>query len=340
MRKERDSNMELLRIVAMFLVLVVHADFFSLGGPTKGDIEADAASAFTRMLFQGLSIVCVDVFVLLSGWYGIRPKKVGFLNFVFQCLFFLLGIYAVCILTGFSAFSRHGVMGCFLLIKWNWFIRAYLLLYLLAPMLNTYIDHATERQHRMMLLLFFLFQTIFSWLTNASVFFEHGYSTISFIGLYLLARYFSKYPTRFGTLSKKWLLACYLATALILALMYFGGRVYGISGLCSRLFYYDNPLVVFSSLSLVLCFSKLKFKSKMVNWLGASSFAVFLLHTNPNLCKPLFVPLVKQIYVSANGIECLACIFVFLVTIFVCAVLIDQVRLMCWRKQSLIQHIT
>lgn len=29
--KMRDSNMELLRIVAMFLVLVVHADYYSLG---------------------------------------------------------------------------------------------------------------------------------------------------------------------------------------------------------------------------------------------------------------------------------------------------------------------
>lgn len=32
-KTKRQSNIELLRIIAMFLVLVVHADFWSLGGP-------------------------------------------------------------------------------------------------------------------------------------------------------------------------------------------------------------------------------------------------------------------------------------------------------------------
>lgn len=30
-KKERESNIELLRLLAMFLVLVVHADFFFIG---------------------------------------------------------------------------------------------------------------------------------------------------------------------------------------------------------------------------------------------------------------------------------------------------------------------
>ena len=34
---ERQSNFELLRIIAMFLVLVVHADYFSLGAPSYQD---------------------------------------------------------------------------------------------------------------------------------------------------------------------------------------------------------------------------------------------------------------------------------------------------------------
>lgn len=37
MKKARLSNMELLRIVAMFLVLLVHADFFSLGFPEDNE---------------------------------------------------------------------------------------------------------------------------------------------------------------------------------------------------------------------------------------------------------------------------------------------------------------
>lgn len=38
MSKIRQSNMELLRIIAMFLILIVHSDYYSLGAPNKVDI--------------------------------------------------------------------------------------------------------------------------------------------------------------------------------------------------------------------------------------------------------------------------------------------------------------
>ena len=170
-RKDRDSNMELLRIIAMFLVLVVHADFFSLGAPTTTEISENEVSSLTRIAIQAISIGCVNMFVLLSGWYGIRPKLVGFCNFIFQCLFYLIGIYIICLLFNLSSFNLQGIAGCLLLLKWNWFIRAYILLYILSPVLNAFVSSATERQYRVILLSFFSFQTVYSWLSDACVFF-------------------------------------------------------------------------------------------------------------------------------------------------------------------------
>ena len=37
----RQSSIELLRMLAMFLVLLVHADFFSIGVPSTTDIQTD-----------------------------------------------------------------------------------------------------------------------------------------------------------------------------------------------------------------------------------------------------------------------------------------------------------
>ena len=115
--KERLSGMELLRIIAMFLVLVVHANYFSLGTPTCQDVQTDAWASFARMFFQSLSIGCVDVFVLLSGWFGIQPKLSSFLNLLFQCAYFLFGIYAICLIIGMSQLNVHGLKGCLLLLK-------------------------------------------------------------------------------------------------------------------------------------------------------------------------------------------------------------------------------
>ena len=89
----RQSNMELLRIVAMFLVLIVHADFAALGHPTYDQAVNETAVTLWRYIFEGLAIVCVNVFVLLSGWFGIRPSVKGFSKFIFQVFFFSLALY-------------------------------------------------------------------------------------------------------------------------------------------------------------------------------------------------------------------------------------------------------
>lgn len=48
----RQSNFEMLRIVSMMLVLVLHADFLSLGIPKANDFYTDPTNAWTRTLFS------------------------------------------------------------------------------------------------------------------------------------------------------------------------------------------------------------------------------------------------------------------------------------------------
>ena len=68
----RDSNIELLRIVSMILVMVVHADYVSFGPPTQTDISNSFLYSFSRSGIEAISAICVNVFVLISGWFGIR----------------------------------------------------------------------------------------------------------------------------------------------------------------------------------------------------------------------------------------------------------------------------
>ena len=45
---QRDSNMELLRIIAMLLVLIVHANFKALGVPSQIDVITIPFPSFLR----------------------------------------------------------------------------------------------------------------------------------------------------------------------------------------------------------------------------------------------------------------------------------------------------
>lgn len=195
----RQSNIELLRIIAMFLVLTVHANFWSLGAPSFNDFIIYPLSSWTKTCVQSISIVCVNLFILISGWFGIRSSLKGFLNYIFQCLYFSIGIYIILILNGNLSISVKGIAEALYLLHANWFILAYALLYLISPILNSFVENSSKSTFRIVIISFFLFQTIFGWPGSAS-WFEYGYSSTSLIGLYLLARYCKKYGVKIVTI--------------------------------------------------------------------------------------------------------------------------------------------
>ena len=67
----RDSNIELLRIVAMFLVLLDHSGYTSINPPTNEEVFSAPMLSLVRHCCQSFSSICVNVFVLISGWFGI-----------------------------------------------------------------------------------------------------------------------------------------------------------------------------------------------------------------------------------------------------------------------------
>lgn len=316
-KNNRRSNIELLRCLAMFLVLVFHADYFSLGAPTLEDISVNPLDAYSRVFIESLSVVCVNVFVLISGWFGIRPKIKSISKFIFQCLFFLIGIYVVMMMLGLAKLNIRGVLGCFVMLKWNWFIKAYLCLYILSPVLNAFVENTDKRTFQQVLFFFFLFQTVYSWLTSAAQFFENGFSSLSFMGLYLLARYVNKYQPKWSRFDKKIDISIYMIIAIFgteaVCIIQLVGNEKLLSMVQGRLVDYSSPLVIIASLYLLLYFSKLSFSSKVINWLGASSFAVFLLHANPNLCEQYYKRSVQYLYSNYEmPVLLLFCLTVFM----------------------------
>lgn len=351
-RNKRQSNFEALRIMAMFLVLVVHADYYSLGAPSLSDVQEFPLSSFIRMFIESLSIVCVNVFVLISGWFGIHPKVKSFSNFVFQCLFFSIGIYIFCLLSGYSELSLQNIAECFYLTGWGWFIKSYICLYILSPVLNAFTETASNKQIKFFILFFYIFQTIYSWITDAAVFFENGYSTVSFIGLYILARYVRFNKTKIFSCSVKTDFAVYIVSSLLIAICAFlpyiiiiclnvdNHKLISVADIISnRIYLYNNPLVIISSLYLLLGFSKFRFTNRIVNRIGASCFAVFLFHTNPNLCDTYFKPIIQTINDwGGYGIMSLISIGLFLVLVFVVAVILDQIRILCWKVMLSVRY--
>lgn len=329
LKTRRDSNMELLRIVSMLLVLVLHAGFKSLNAPTLEDVQLYPFSAFRRFFTEAASIVCLNVFVLISGWYAIRPKVKRFCAFIFQVLFIGLVIYLVLLALGKTEVWNRTQWTEFIFMgRGVWFVSAYIVLYVLSPILNYFAEHAPRVQFKRFLLAFFAVQLVFAFIMDES-YFNNGYSPLSFIGLYMLARYARMYPNSLTTQNKYLDLCVYLALTLLTTCLAIIKVKYSIAeGL--YLYAMSSPLIILSSFYFFLFFTKISFHSRLVNWIASSAFAVYLFHTDPLILEPYYTKQIFGFVISDSSIMFIVHSAAFILLVFTISILLDKVRIIVW----------
>lgn len=328
----RQSNFELLRIIAMIMILGVHANFISLGIPNNNDLQTYPIPTVTRFVLEQFCTMSVCIFVLISGWFGIRVSLKGFCNFIFQCIFFLAGIYLLLLFFGDVQLSINGIKGCFALNEQNnWFIRAYIGLYIVSPVLNSFIENASRNKVKIFLISFFAFQTIYGFIVNTSIF-NGGYSTFSFIGLYILASYCKKYkPLRINNLGGGTILCIPAACILICVIFDVILVMCNKNEYCFWLATYSNPFVIIGALFMLLWFSKCNIKNNtIINFIAKSSFAGYLFHANPNIFLSYYKPMIENAYASYSGIIALLIISVIVLAWYSAGIIIDQPRRLIW----------
>lgn len=328
MNEKRQSGIELLRIIAMFFILVQHANGVAIGLPSAVDCVASPLSSFCRFLIQSFSIVGVNVFVLISGWFGInfKLKRVG--EYLFQCLFFsVLITILLWLINGRPDMGIKQLAGIAFMGKSYWFVKSYLLLYVLSPVLNKFIDTATKKETGFVVSLFLAIMLIFGW-TDSMPEFNFGCSCISFVGLYLLARYVNKYCQVICEKPMWQYASSYLLSMSILAVICFSLYRLGAPSEITRcIFSFDNPLIIVGALSLVLFFLRLSFTSVFVNKTAKSAFSVYLFHCGP-IAWALYLTECGAIYRSFSGIKMIFFMTAFLLIVFALACLLDQIRIL------------
>lgn len=322
----RESNFELLRIVAMLLVLVVHADFVAIGAPDRSYADAYGwLSGTTRVFFEMAAMVCVNLFVLISGWFSIKTTVRGFCGFMFQCIFFFTFTYVGWLLITHGSVKGADVASCFCLSPSNWFVKAYVGLYIVAPLLNLFCEKVGEQSLRYTVVLLVGYQTIWGWLgPNNTI--DSGYTAFSFICLYLLARYMRLYYR--GTHTCGQWLAVYWLTVVLNTAAYFLFPTW------LKVDSYANPLVVIGALSLFMWFAQLKIeKNRWINFVAKSAFAVYLFHAAPKMMA-YYKNYVSAAYDATHGVLAVLAVAGVIAAYFVVAVIVDRVRIFLWESMA------
>ncbi len=284
------------------------------------------------------SISCVNLFVLISGYFGIKWKVRGISSLVFQVYFWIFLIWGVCLAIGMVSFTWMDLIkNSFGILNAYWFIPAYLGLYLFAPVLNAFSDKATNKELFIWIGLFLLFQTLDS-LPYSQRFTGSGYNIISFCGLYMIGRLLKRgvlvtlkcFNRRYKLII--WIVGVTLILAIAAYFLYLitGRDGGGLQSFPLSPLAYNNPLVIFQSSLIFMLFMTFNFKSRFINWCAVSALAIYLLHMHPNL-KQLYYGYSRELY-SLDVINHYLRVILLMISVAIVAIPVDKLRMHLFDK--------
>lgn len=327
-KKERNSNIELLRIIAMFLVLIDHSGYMSIHPPTCDEVYSAPLLSLARYCSQSFSSICVNVFVLISGWFGIKTRMTRVYEFLFQCYFICLVVYFILLVIDEALPMSLGQWINFLVFDNLWFVKCFIILYLFAPMMNMLIDSLTQKQFFLFLMAFMTIQFLHGFVTQAT-WFDKGMSPLTLMSLYMTGRYMRLYPNKFISMNR-WLdMSIYIVVSLIGALCTFVSVRYGAEGY--RFFSYASPTIIIASVYFFLFFTKISFQSRLVNWIAASAFAVYVLNCEPHSWIK-YLSLNHSWWSSGDAISYIYKTLLLDIVVFLFAIALDKIRIVIWHQ--------
>ena len=178
---------------------------------------------------------------------------------------------------------------------------------------------------------YWVFLFIFGWITESTAYINNGYSIVSFIGLYLLGRYAKICQPKWSNYSAKKYLSVYIITvAFFCCTIFFAGllKLRHTDLIAWKFCSYISPLTVIGAMSLLLCFSKIKFPyNKWINICGKSCFSVYLLHA----MWGYWFNVLKRIDSLFVGFSYIIVVYVFLLVVYLGCIFLDQLRLQAWK---------
>ncbi len=197
---KRNPSFELLRIIAMLMIVTLHynthADaLLQLGVPASG------VQVFATII-ELLCIVGVNVYVLLSGYFLSQTKvtitrviklicQVYFYTILISVAMMLAGTYRV--QSGDSIYKTAQYLFP-ISSEHYWFVTAYVIMYVLAPVMNAAVEKLTRKQLKAVIIgLLVWFCAVKSFVPVMFVTDHAGYDYGWFICLYLIAAYIRKY---------------------------------------------------------------------------------------------------------------------------------------------------
>ena len=320
MDMERNSSVELYRIIATFAVLVFHFNGWLVGGmPKYFDFENISAFRVSQAIIESFSCICVNMFLVISGYFGIKLKWQSVLRICLLLFSIHIPFYLIDCFYFNTPFLLKEFLRKFLVISnGGYFIQCYLMLMLFSPIINTFIEKYNKRKGALFVILIVIVEFWFDCITHSYfVGFINGYSVLHFTVVYMVARYVYIYRIELMKYKKGFWVRVYFICSILIFVLYVTHVNY--------VWQYSNPIIIISAICSFMPFVYKSFVNKWVNWVAKSTLSVYIIHVT----VPFYNQLVKyDTYILDNYQYPVYLVFAIggVLCVFVLSILYDKVR--------------
>lgn len=287
---QRIYGLDLLRVIAMFMVVVLHV--LGQGGILKSSSVLSAN--YELAWFMEIAAYCaVNCYALISGYVGIliKPKRCNIVMLWLQVAFYSFGITLLFkLFLPYVISTKSVILSMFpVFTEQYWYFTAYFCLYLFIPFINSAINALPQKTLKEILItsaIAFTLPQIFFRIDPFHV--VKGYSAAWVIFLYILGAYLRKHSSCIRVRKRTLFIVYVLSVAVtwgvkfaieFISFIYKGQAIDG-----NLLVEYTSPTMLIASVALLLLFSKIKtsvFIARFVSFVSPASFGIYIIHTHP-----------------------------------------------------------
>lgn len=298
--KERQANVELLRICSMLMIVMMH--LLNHGKILETTAKGSISYYLVWILF-GISFVSISTYILISGYFlcetAFSFRRI--LKLEGQVWFYSVLLYLISLLLLRQPFDMASLIAAVfpVLSCEYWFVTMYVGMIALSPFLNKLLMGLSQRQFRLLLgilfVLFSLWPNVFFF--SPALNFGGGSGVVWFSAVYLFGAYLKRFYRPDGKFGRHFL--HFLAAALLIPASRFLieillatplGNVGFLQDLMwgySIFYEYNSVLVFAAAILLFTAFLNLQIRpgclQRMIVAAAPLSFGVYLLHDNPNV---------------------------------------------------------
>ena len=292
-KKARESNIELLRILAIMGVIVLHYNNAETGGGGFKYVTENSINEWVLRFLESTFICAVNLFVMITGYFMCITNHRGIkkpLQLIIQVIIFSVARYLFSVLSGNKPISVKGLMGA--MVPANYFVFLYVTLYFVSPYVNNVLKNLDDKGRKMFVCTIVVLFSVWPFLVDIFEALSNrdwrglstvgawgnqwGYTIVNYVMMYIIGAHF-----RYRDIGKAenpllkpgYLILCLFALAMIAT---------GLSKANENIAWeYCSPIVVAEVVAVFALFSRIRMKEKkIVNRMARAAFSVYLLHVS------------------------------------------------------------